>query len=97
MRLWVGRRVEVVLGSMVCPLFVLGGDANTGSAGYVCLEVELMDGESDFYAAMLAVFAFAAFLDPRSSQWFALVLRRFSWMVRMISLPRCLLRSPLPR
>ena len=49
-------------GSTVCPSFVLGGDANTGSAGYVCLETELMGGESDFHAAMLAVFAFAALL-----------------------------------
>ena len=36
----------MVLASMVCPSFVLGGNANTGSADYVCLEVELMDGES---------------------------------------------------
>ena len=56
---------------MVCPSFVLGGDANTGSAGYVCLEVELMDGESDFYAAMLDAFAFAAFLGLPS--FFAVV------------------------
>ena len=47
---------------MVCYLFVLGGDANTGSAGYVCLETELMGGESDFHAAMLAAFAVAALL-----------------------------------
>ena len=46
----------------MCPSFVLGGDANTGSAGYVCLETELMGWESEFYAAMLAAFAFAAFL-----------------------------------
>ena len=38
----------------MCPSFVLGGDGNTGSVGYVCLEAELMDGESDFHAAMLA-------------------------------------------
>ena len=48
------------LGFMVCPSFVLGGDANIGSAGYVCLETELMGWESDFHAAMLATFAFAA-------------------------------------
>ena len=30
--------------ALVCPSFVLGGDANTGSAGYVCLETELVDG-----------------------------------------------------
>ena len=65
------RRVEVVLGTMVCPSFVLGGDANTSSAGYVCLEAELMDGESDFYAAMLAAFAFAALLGLPS--FFAVV------------------------
>ena len=47
---------------MGCPSFVLGGDANTGLAGYVCLETELMGWESEFYAAMLAAFAFAAFL-----------------------------------
>ena len=28
----------MVLGTMVCPSFVFGGDANTGSVGYVCLE-----------------------------------------------------------
>ena len=61
----------MVLGSMVCPSFVLGGDANTGSAGYVCLEVELMGWESEFYAAMLAAFAFAAFLGLPS--FFAVV------------------------
>ena len=47
---------------MVCPSFVLGGDANTGSAGYVCLETELMGWESDFHAAKLAAFAFAALM-----------------------------------
>ena len=61
----------MVLGTMVCPSFVLGGDANTGSAGYVCLETELVDGESDFHAAMLAAFAFAAFLGLPS--FFAVV------------------------
>ena len=61
----------MVLGSMVCPSFVLGGDANTGSAGYVCLEVELMGWESEFYAAMLDAFAFAAFLGLPS--FFAVV------------------------
>ena len=61
----------MVLGSMVCPSFVLGGDANTGSAGYVCLETELMGWESEFYAAMLAAFAFAAFLGLPS--FFAVV------------------------
>ena len=66
-----GRWVEVVLGSMVCPSFVLGGDANTGSAGYVCLETELIGWESEFYAAMLAAFAFAAFLGLPS--FFAVV------------------------
>ena len=50
------------LGSMVCPSFVLGGDANTGSAGCVCFETELMGRESDFHAAMLAAFAFAALM-----------------------------------
>ena len=38
------------------------GYANTGSAGYVCLETELVDGESDFFAAMLAATAFAALM-----------------------------------
>ena len=53
----------MVLGTMVCPSFVLGGDANTGSAGYVCLETELVDGESDLLAATLVVSAsFAAFV-----------------------------------
>ena len=52
----------MVLGTMVCPSFVLGGDAKTGSAGYVCLETELVDGESDFYAAMHAAIAFAALM-----------------------------------
>ena len=49
--------------------FVLGGDANTGSAGYFCLETELMGWESDFHAAMLAAFAFCRLVG------FALVLR----------------------
>ena len=61
----------MVLGTMVCPSFVLGGDANTGSAGYVCLETELVDGESDFNAAMLAAFAVAALLGLPS--FFAVV------------------------
>ena len=61
----------MVLGTMVCPSFVLGGDANTGSAGYVCLETELVDGKSDFHAAMLAAFAFAALLGLPS--FFAVV------------------------
>ena len=46
----------------MCSSFVLGGDANTGSAGYVCFETELVDGESDFYAAMHAAIAFAALM-----------------------------------
>ena len=46
----------------VGPSFVLGGDANTGSAGYVCFDTELVDGVSDFHAAMRVAFAFAAFL-----------------------------------
>ena len=50
---------------------VLGGDANTVSAGYVCLETESVDGESDFHAAMLAAFAFAALLGLPS--FFAVV------------------------
>ena len=50
---------------------VLGGDANTGSAGYVCLEAELIGRESDFHAAMLAAFAFAALLGLPS--FFAVV------------------------
>ena len=41
----------MVLGTMVCSSFVLGGDTNTGPAGYVCLETELVDGESDLLAA----------------------------------------------
>ena len=57
-----GSRVEVVLGSLVCPSFVPGGDANTGSAGYVCLETELVDWEFHSYAAMFAAFAFAALM-----------------------------------
>ena len=56
---------------MVCPSFVLGGDANTGSAGYVCLETELMGRESDFHAAMVAAFAFTALLGLPS--FFAVV------------------------
>ena len=47
---------------MVCPSFVLGGDANTGSAGYVCLETELMGREYDFHAALHAAIAFAALM-----------------------------------
>ena len=61
-----GKEGRGGLGFMLCPSFVLGGDANTGSAGYVCLETELMGWESDFHAAMLAAFAFAALL------WFKL-------------------------
>ena len=52
----------MVLGTMVCPSFVLGGDANTGSAGFVGLDTELVDRESDFYAAMHAAIAFAALM-----------------------------------
>ena len=55
-------REEVAWDPWCVPSFVLGGDANTGSAGYVCLETELMGGESDFHAAMLAAFAFAALM-----------------------------------
>ena len=55
----------------MCPSFVLGGDANTGSAGCVCLETQLVDGESDLHAAMLAAFAFAALLGLPS--FFAVV------------------------
>ena len=55
----------------MCPSFVLGGDANTGSAGYVCLETGLMGCESDFHAAMRAAFAFAALLGLPS--FFAVV------------------------
>ena len=66
-----GKEGRGGLGSMVCPSFVLGGDANTGSAGYVCLETELMGCESDFHAAMLAAFAFAALLGLPS--FFAVV------------------------
>ena len=67
-----GKEGRVGLGSMVCPSFVLGGDAaNTGSAGYVCLETELMGWESDFHAAKLAAFAFAALLGL--SSFFAVV------------------------
>ena len=63
---------------MVCPSFVLGGDANTGSAGYVCLETVglpsffavvspgaatlFLGGEPDFFAALPAAFAFAALM-----------------------------------
>ena len=61
----------MVLGTMVCPSFVLGGDANTGSADYVCLETELENGESDFHAVMLGAFASAAFLGLPS--FFAVV------------------------
>ena len=71
MRLWDGRRVGEVPGTMVCPSFVLGGDTDTGSVGYVCLETELVDGKSDFHAAMLAAFAFAALLGLPS--FFAVV------------------------
>ena len=107
----------MVLGSMVCPSFVLGGDANTGSAGYVCLGTELMGRESDFHAAMLAAFAFAALMgwpscfavdSPAVS---AALSGRYAntssagyvrletgwWIGSLISLPRCLLRSPLLR
>ena len=53
----------MVLGTMVCPSFVLGGDANTGSAGYVCLETEMVDKESDLLAATPVVTAsFPAFV-----------------------------------
>ena len=61
----------MVLGTMVCPSFVLGGDANTSSAGCVCLETEFVDWEFDFHAAMSAAFAFAAFLGLPS--FFAVV------------------------
>ena len=50
----------MVLGTMVCPSFVPGGDANTGSAAYVCLEIELVDWESDFHAATPDAIAFFA-------------------------------------
>ena len=66
-----GKEGRGGLGFMVSPSFVLGGDANTGSAGYVCLETELMGWESDFHAAMLAAFAFAALLGLPS--FFAVV------------------------
>ena len=93
-----GRKVGVVLGTMVCPSFVLGGDANTGPAVYVCLETELVDGESDFHAAMPAAFAFAAFLGLPSC--FALVcpavpaalpgfLRRFRVLAALMGWPSC--------
>ena len=39
-----------------------GGCAYLGSAGYVCLVTELVDGESDFFAAMLAAIVFAALM-----------------------------------
>ena len=61
----------MVPGTVVCPSFILGGDANTVSAGFVCLETESVDGESDFHAAMLAAFAFAALLGLPS--FFAVV------------------------
>ena len=80
---------------MVCPSFVLGGDANTGSADFVCLETELLDGDSDSMPRCLPrLRLLRCWAYPRSSQWFALVQRRFSWVERMISMPRCLLRSP---
>ena len=84
---------------MVCPSFVLGGDANTSSAGYVCLETEFMEGVSDFHAAMPAAFAFAAFfgLAVVFRSGLPVLPRRFSWVESLISMPRCLLRSPLPR
>ena len=88
----------MVLGTMVCLSFVLGGDANTCSAGYVCFETEFVEGEFDFHAAMLLRLPLSCFWAcPRFSQWFSLVPRRFSWVERMISLPRCLLRSLMPR
>ena len=77
----------------------LFSEAMRTRAGYVCLKTELVDGESDFHAGMPAAFCLCRVfgLAPRFSKWFALVQRRFSWVVRMISMLRCLLRSPLPR
>ena len=49
--------------SPAVPAALSGGYANTGSAGYVYLETELVDRESDFYAALLhAAIAFAALM-----------------------------------
>ena len=48
--------------SPAVPAVLSGGYAYTGSAGYVCLETELVDGGSDFFAAMLAAIAFAALM-----------------------------------
>ena len=48
--------------SPAVPAALSGGYAYMGSAGYVCLETELVDGEPDFFAAMLAATAFAALM-----------------------------------
>ena len=59
---------------------------------------QLMGWESEFYAVMPAAFAFAAFLGLPS--FFAVVCPGAATLFLdggMISLPRCLLRPPLPR
>ena len=48
--------------SPAVPAVLSVGYAYMGSAGYVCFETELMDGESDFFASMLAAIAFAALM-----------------------------------
>ena len=48
--------------SQVVPTVLSGVYANTSSTGYVCLETELVDGETDFFVAMPAAFAFAALM-----------------------------------
>ena len=48
--------------SPAVPAVLSGGYAYMGSAGYVCRETELVDGVSDFFAAMLAAIAFAALM-----------------------------------
>ena len=61
----------MVLGTMVCLSCVLGGDAGSAVFFFFCFETELVDGRSDFHAAMSVAFAFAAFLGLPS--FFAVV------------------------
>ena len=60
-RCWAGPRASQWI-AQLCLLRFQWGYAYMGSAGYVCLVTELVDGESDFFAVMLAAIAFAALM-----------------------------------
>ena len=85
---------------MVCSSCVVREDlANTGTAGHVSLGSA---GAATFLLGSLISMPrrmvrlpslLRLWACPRSSQWFALMPRRFSWVGWMISMPRCLLRS----